>query len=234
MKQEINRFTAYTNCPSGEYWAAFCNSEVKKYPKGKREILSFLILNDDKETPRLNNKEEPYYSTIICNESKGSSPKSKVNKIKKSMLNKEEYDPIDIHLGLPTIQTFYKRILKVKVCPKTNNKNFITHIQRPRDNQWECIEGEFEGTINNSFDPIRVFESMKHTINNNKLDYAQRVFPQVVSYFREVDGKFIFNFDQTDRNFYKDDQERHKKILKFIETKDVIDLQNLIGGELVK
>ncbi len=234
MKQEINRFTAYTNCPSGEYWAAFCNSEVKKYPKGKREVLTFLILNDDKETPKINNKEEPYYSTIICNESKGSSPKSKVNKIKKSMLNKEEYDPIDIHLGLPTIQTFYKRILKVKVCPKTNNKNFITHIQRPRDNQWECIEGEFEGTINNSFDPIRVFESMKHTINNNKLDYAQRVFPQVVSYFREVDGKFIFNFDQTDRNFYKDDQERHKKILKFIETKDVIDLQNLIGGELVK
>ena len=234
MKQEINRFTAYTNCPSGEYWAAFCNSEVKKYPKGKREVLTFLILNDDKETPKINNKEEPYYSTIICNESKGSSPKSKVNKIKKSMLNKEEYDPIDIHLGLPTIQTFYKRILKVKVCPKTNNKNFITHIQRPRDNQWECIEGEFEGTINNSFDPIRVFESMKHTINNNKLDYAQRVFPQVVSYFREVDGKFIFNFDQTDRNFCRGDPERHKKILKFIETKDVIDLQNLIGGELVK
>ena len=234
MKQEINRFTAYTNCPSGEYWAAFCNSEVKKYPKGKREILSFLILNDDKKTPRLNNKEEPYYSTIICNESKGSNPKSKVSKIKKSMLKKEEYDPIDVHLGLPTIDTFYKRILKVKVCPKSNNKNFITHIQRPRDDQWECIEGEFEGTINNSFDPIRVFESMKHTINNNKLDYAQRVFPQVVSYFREVDGKFIFNFDQTDRNFYKDDQERHKKILKFIETKDVIDLQNLIGGELVK
>ena len=120
MKQEINRFTAYTNCPSGEYWAAFCNSEVKKYPKGKREILSFLILNDDKKTPRLNNKEEPYYSTIICNESKGSNPKSKVSKIKKSMLKKEEYDPIDFHLGLPTIDTFYKRILKVKFCPKSN------------------------------------------------------------------------------------------------------------------
>ena len=48
MEQEINRFTAYTNCPSGEYWAVFYNSEVKKYPKGKREVLSFLILNDDK------------------------------------------------------------------------------------------------------------------------------------------------------------------------------------------
>ena len=234
MEQEINRFTAYANCPSGEYWAIFSNSEVKKYPKGYREVLTFLILNDDKQTPKLNNKEEPYYSTIICNKSKGSSPKSKVNKIKRSMLSKEEYDPINIHLGVPTIETFYNRKLKVKVCLKSNNKNFITHIQRPRDNQWECIEGEFEGTINNSFDPIKVFESMKHTINNNKLDYAQRVFPQVVSYFREVDGKFIFNFDQADRNFYRGDQERHKKIIKFIETKDVIDLQNLIGGKLVK
>ena len=234
MEQEINRFTAYTNCPSGEYWAIFSNSEVKKYPKGYREVLTFLILNDDKQTPKLNNKEEPYYSTIICNQSKGSSPKSKVNKIKRSMLNKEEYDPVNIHLGVPTIETFYNRKLKVKVCLKSNNKNFITHIQKPRDNQWECIEGEFEGTINNSFDPIKVFESMKHTINNNKLDYAQRVFPQVVSYFREVDGKFIFNFDQADKNFYRGDQERHKKIIKFLETKDVVDLQNIIGGKLVK
>ena len=234
MEQEINRFTAYTNCPSGEYWAILSNSEVKKYPKGYREVLTFLILNDDKQTPRLNNKEEPYYSTIICNKSKGSSPKSKVNKIKRSMLSKEEYDPIKIHLGVPTIETFYNRKLKVKVCLKSNNKNFITHIQRPRDNQWECIEGEFEGTINNSFDPIKVFESMKHTINNNKLDYAQRVFPQVVSYFREVDGKFIFNINQTDKKFSSSDQQRHEAFLKFLETKDVVDLQSIIGGKLVK
>ena len=43
--------------------------------------MGILKLNDDKQTPKLNNKEEPYYSTIICNQSKGSSPKSKVNKI---------------------------------------------------------------------------------------------------------------------------------------------------------
>ena len=116
MEQEINRFTAYANCPPGEYWVIFSNSEVKKYPKGYREVLTFLILNDDKQTPKLNNKEEPYYSTIICNQSKGSSPKSKVNKIKRSMLSKEEYDPINIHLGVPTIETFYNRKLKVKVC----------------------------------------------------------------------------------------------------------------------
>ena len=79
MNQQINRFTAYTNCPSGEYGAIFNNSEVKKYPKGEREILTFLILGED-GLPFLNNKQEPYYSVIVCNKSKGSSPKSKINK----------------------------------------------------------------------------------------------------------------------------------------------------------
>ena len=46
-----------------------------------------------------------------------------MNKIKRSMLSKEEYDPINIHLGVPTIETFYNRKLKVKVCLKSNNKN---------------------------------------------------------------------------------------------------------------
>ena len=45
--------------------------EVKKYPKGLKEIISFLILNEDKKTPLLNNSGEPYYSVIVCNQSKG-------------------------------------------------------------------------------------------------------------------------------------------------------------------
>ncbi len=174
MKQEINKFTPYTNCPSGEYWATFCNSEVKKYPRGKREIISFLILNEDKKTPRLNNKGEPYYSTIICNQSKGSSPKSKVSKIKKAMLTKEEYDPIDVCLGVPNFDNFNKRKMKIRVTTKGTGMNFATHIQRPRDNEWECIEGEFDGTINNNSDPIEVFKSMKQTINKRELNYAEQ------------------------------------------------------------
>jgi hypothetical protein len=234
MEQEINRFTAYANCPSGEYWAIFSNSEVKKYPKGYREVLTFLILNDDKQTPKLNNKEEPYYSTIICNKSKGSSPKSKVNKIKRSMLSKEEYDPINIHLGVPTIETFYNRKLKVKVCLKSNNKNFITHIQRPRDNQWECIEGEFEGKFITTTDPIEVFKSMKHTVNRRELNYAERSFYSLVNYYSDKEGKFIFNINQTDKTFTSVNRQRHEQILKFLETKDAVDLQNIIGGKLVK
>ena len=234
MEQEINRFTAYANCPSGEYWAVFCNSEVKKYPKGWKEIISFLILNEDKKTPRLNNKGEPYYSTIICNQSKGSNPKSKVSKIKKAMLTKEEYDPLDIHLGLPNISYFYKRIMQVRVTTKETGMNFITHIQKPRDNQWECIEGEFEGKFITITDPIEVFKSMKHTVNRRELNYAERSFYSLVNYYSDKEGKFIFNINQTDKTFTSVNRQRHEQILKFLETKDVVDLQNIIGGKLVK
>ena len=235
MEQEINRFTAYANCPSGEYWAILSNSEVKKYPtKGFREVLTFLILNDDKQTPKLNNKEEPYYSTIICNKSKGSNPKSKVSKIIKAMLTKEEYDPLDIHLGLPNISYFYKRIMQVRVTTKETGMNFITHIQKPRDNQWECIEGEFEGKFITITDPIEVFKSMKHTVNRRELNYAERSFYSLVNYYSDKEGKFIFNMNQTDKTFTSADLQRHEQILKFLETKDVVDLQNIIGGKLVK
>jgi hypothetical protein len=190
-------------------------------------------LNEDKETPRLNNHGEAYYSTIICNQSKGSSPKSKVNKIKKAMLTKEEYDPLDVHLGLPTTETFYKRIVKVKVCPKSNDKNFITHIQRPRDNEWECIEGEFDGTINSISDPVKVFKSMQHKINKKEIDYATRSFFELLRYYSDKNGNLIFNLDQTDKCFGKADKTRHGKFIEFLRTKEVIDLQNLIGGRLV-
>jgi hypothetical protein len=234
MKKDINKFTPYTNCPSGEYWATFCNSEVKKYPRGKREIISFLILNEDKKTPRLNNKGEPYYSTIICNESKGTSPKSKVSKIKNAMLTKEEYDPIDVCLGVPNFDNFNKRKMKIRVTTKGTGMNFATHIQRPRDNEWECIEGEFDGTINNNSDPIEVFKSMKQTINKRELNYAAQAFYSVVNYYSDKNGKFIFNLNQTDKRFGNQDKIRHEQLLKFLETKDVADLQNLIGGYLVK
>lgn len=228
MKPEINKFTPYTNCPSGEYWAAFCNSEVKKYPKGKREILGFLILNEDKETPRLNNKGDPYYSTIICNESKGSSPKSKANKIKKAMLTKGEYDPLDVHLGLPTIETFYKRIVKVKVCPKSNDKNFITHIQRPRDNEWECIEGEFEGKYKTITDPIELYNKLRKQIPFKERETYDEAIRYMVNcnngVFLDEKGKFKMNVDYNSKEMIRPESSSslmHKRLLKFIETQDL-------------
>ena len=228
MKSEINKFTPYANCPSGEYWAAFCNSEVKKYPKGKREILGFLILNEDKETPRLNNKGDPYYSTIICNQSKGSSPKSKANKIKKAMLTKEEYDPLDVHLGLPTIETFYKRIVKVKVCPKSNDKNFITHIQRPRDNEWECIEGEFEGRFKTINDPIELYKKLRKQIPFKEREIYDDAIRSLVNTdsgaLLDEKGKFKMDVDYNSKKMIRPESAlstTHKQLVKFIESQDL-------------
>ena len=228
MKAEINKFTPYTNCPSGEYWAAFCNSEVKKYPKGKREIISFLILNEDKKTPRLNNKGEPYYSTIICNRSKGSNPKSKVSKIKKSMLKKEEYDPIDAHLGLPNTSYFFKRIIQVRVTTKETGMNFITHIQRPRDNQWECIEGEFEGKFITTTDPIELYNKLRNKIPNKERASYDEVIDFMVNANMKIlldeNGKFKMDIDYNHKDMYGPNSSIsmiHKKLLKFIETQDL-------------
>ena len=231
MEQEINRFTAYTNCPSGEYWAVFYNSEVKKYPKGWKEIISFLILNEDKKTPRLNNKGEPYYSTIICNQSKGSNPKSKVSKIKKAMLTKEEYDPLDIHLGLPNISSFFKRIMQVRVTTKETGMNFITHIQRPRDNQWECIEGEFEGIYFK--DPYKLYLKLKNKIRSIERGGCQEqietcLLNTKMPYMND-DGKFTGGFDkqkynELDKYGKMKADSFYKRVMKFVQSEDLNDL----------
>ena len=150
------------------------------------------------------------------------------------MLTKEEYDPLDIHLGLPNISYFYKRIMQVRVTTKETGMNFITHIQKPRDNQWECIEGEFEGKFITITDPIEVFKSMKHMVNRRELNYAERSFYSLVNYYSDKEGKFIFNINQTDKTFTSVNRKRHEQILKFLENKDAVDLQNIIGGKLVK
>jgi len=228
MKQEINKFTPYTNCPSGEYWAAFCNSEVKKYPRGKREIISFLILNEDKKTPRLNNKGEPYYSTIICNQSKGSSPKSKVSKIKKAMLTKEEYDPIDVCLGVPNFDNFNKRKMKIRVTTKGTGMNFVTHIQRPRDNEWECIEGEFDGKYKTITDPIELYNKLRKQIPFKERETYDEAIRYMVNcnngVFLDEKGKFKMEMDYNSKEMIRPESSSslmHKRLLKFIETQDL-------------
>ena len=231
MKKEINKFTPYANCPSGEYWAAFFNSEVKKYPRGKREILSFVILNEDKKTPLLNNSGEPYYSTTICNESKGSSPKSKANKIKKAMLTKEEYDPIDVCLGLPNFDNFNKRKMKIRVTTKGTGMNFVTHIQRPRDNEWECIEGEFEGIYFK--DPYKLYLKHKNKIRSIERGGCQEEIENCLLNtkmpFVNDDGKFTGRFDKQKYNkLDKYGKMRadsfYKRVMKFIQSEDLNDL----------
>ena len=227
MKSEINKFTPYANCPSGEYWAIFFNSEIKKYPKGERQLLTFLILNEEQQ-PFLNNQGEAYYSVIVCNKSKGSSPKSKINKIKKAMLAIDEYDPIDIHLGLPELDKFYKRKFKVRVSSKNKNYNFISHIQRPRDNEWECIEGEFEGRFNIIEDPIELYKKLRKQIPFKEREIYDDAIHSMVNINMGVlldeKGKFKMDVDYNSKEMIKPESvssTTHKRLVKFIESQDL-------------
>ncbi len=225
MKQEINRFTAHTNCPPGEYLAIFTNSEVLKYPRGEREILSFLILKDE-NSPLLDNKNKAYYSVIVCNKTKGVSIKSKINKIKLSMLNKDEYDPLNIHIGLPSTESFYDRKFKVLITAKSEGYNFITHIQRPRDLVWEHIEMEYEGGFIK--DPRKLYNQLRHQIPLKKRKVIDEEFEFLLNINNRIlldkDGNFIHDKD------YNSDQmcgpnsinsRTHKNILEFLEKQDL-------------
>jgi len=230
MKSEINKFTPYANCPSGEYWAIFFNSEIKKYPKGERQLLTFLIL-DEEQQPFLNNQGEAYYSVIVCNKSKGSSPKSKINKIKKAMLAIDEYDPIEIHLGLPELDKFYKRKMKIRITTKETGMNFITHIQRPRDDQWECIEGEFEGIYFK--DPHKLYLKYKNQIRSIErggcAEEIQTCLLNTKMPFVNENGQFTGKFDEHKYNNL-DKYEKmkadsfYKRVMKFVQSEDLNDL----------
>ena len=225
MKQEINRFTAHTNCPPGEYLAIFTNSEVLKYPRGEREILSFLILKDE-NTPLINNKGKAYYSVIVCNKTKGVSTKSKITKIKLAMLNKDEYDPLSIHIGLPAIESFYDRRFKVLVTAKGEDYNFITHIQRPRDLEWEHIEMEYEGGFIK--DPRKLYNQLRHQIPIKKRKEIDEQFEYLLKINNGIlldkDGNFIHDIDYNSDKMHGPNSlssTNHKKIIKFLETQDL-------------
>ena len=225
MKQEINRFTAHTNCPPGEYLAIFTNSKVFKYPRGEREILSFLILKDE-NTPLIDNKGKAYYSVIVCNKTKGVSTKSKITKIKLAMLNKDEYDPLSIHIGLPAIESFYDRRFKVLVTAKGEDYNFITHIQRPRDLEWEHIEMEYEGGFIK--DPRKLYNQLRHQIPIKKRKEIDEQFEYLLKINNGIlldkDGNFIHDIDYNSDKMHGPNSlssTNHKKIIKFLETQDL-------------
>ena len=225
MKQEIYRFTAHTNCPPGEYLAIFTNSKVFKYPRGEREILSFLILKDE-NTPLINNKGKAYYSVIVCNKTKGVSTKSKITKIKLAMLNNDEYNPLDIHIGLPAIETFYDRRFKVLVAAKSDDYNFITHIQRPRDLVWEDIEMEYEGGFIK--DPRKLYNQLRYKIPKREKDSIDEAFNHLLNIGNGIlldeKGNFKNEIDYNSDKMYGPDSSisnTHKKIVKFLDTQDL-------------
>ena len=231
MTNEINRFTAHTNCPTREYLSIFTNSEVVKYPKGERQILTFLILNKE-GSPFINNQNKPYYSVIVCNKTKGISANSKLSKIKVAMLDKKEYDPIKIHIGLPPIENFYDRQFRVLISSKKEDYNFITHIQRPRDLEWEKIEMEYQGGFIK--DPRKLYSQLRYQIPYKKRDDFDQAFEGILScsdgilldelgnFKHQIDYNSVGMWGPESVNSYN-----HKKILKFLETQDLSTLFNI-------
>ena len=231
------RVKSISNCPSGEYPAVFCSSTIEQYPKGKRQVLSFLIFGED-GIPKQNNMGECYYAVAVCNPSNGSNPKSKIHKVLKAMLTKEEYDPVLSMLTLPDIEEFLNNnkpprfvYIRVNIVGDEKKASVITHIQRPRDKEWECIEGEFEGkyilpSIKNK-NPKELFEKLKHKIKNKDfLQYAEedmRMIMQKNSGYVDDSGNFLTDYDaeQISNTFVRD---YYKRAIKFLETEDLKDL----------
>ena len=144
------------------------------------------------------------------------------------MLTKEEYDPIDVCLGVPNFDNFNKRKMKIRVTTKGTGMNFATHIQRPRDNEWECIEGEFDGTINNNSDPIELYNRLRKQIPFKE----RKTYNEAIRYmvncnngmFLDEKGKFKMNVDYNSKEMIRPESASsliHKRLLKFIETQDL-------------
>jgi len=231
------RIKSISNCPSGEHSAVFCSSTIEKYPKGKRQILSFLIFGED-GLPKQNNMGENYYAVAVCNPSKGSNPKSKVHKVLKCMLTKEEYDPVLSSMTLPDIEEFLpnkgktSRFVNIKVSIVGDEKkaSVITHIERIRDKEWESIEGKFEGkyiSIKQSKNPKELFEKLKHKIKNKyNLESAEMIMKLLIhkdAVFLDKKGNLISDFDITNiKSSYE--RERYPKLIKFLETENLDEL----------
>ncbi len=147
--------SVFGNAPNGDHPAIFIAAETVKYPKGLRRIFGFLVLNEDQSAPLQNEEGDPLYAVAVCNGSKGKNPKSKPHKICKAMLRSDEYDPIDAALEVPEPEHFTRRnedgshrVLWIRVEEKQTagrQVSVVTHIKRPRDGEWECIEGQYEG-----------------------------------------------------------------------------------------
>ena len=121
--------------------------------------------------------------------------------------------------------------MKVRVTAKETGMNFITHIQRPRDNEWECIEGEFEGIYFK--DPYKLYLKHKNKIRSIERGGCQEEIEicllNTKMPFVNDDGKFTGRFDKQKYNkLDKYGKMRadsfYKRVMKFVQSEDLNDL----------
>ena len=121
--------------------------------------------------------------------------------------------------------------MKVRVTTKETSMNFITHIQRPRDDQWEYIEGEFEGIYFK--DPYKLYLKHKNKIRSIERGGCQEEIENCLLNtkmpFVNDDGKFTGRFDK--QKYNKLDKygkikadSFYKRVMKFVQSEDLNDL----------
>ena len=146
--------TPYGNTESGDYPAIFTGCFEGKYPRASRLIFGFAILNADRQTPHDGPDGEGLYAVAVCNKSEGTNPKSKPFKIRKAMLQPEEFQDLRLAVEPPPPEHFTEpygdrqRVLDIRVERREKDGrqvSLVTHIRRPRDGEWQCIEGQYEG-----------------------------------------------------------------------------------------
>ena len=121
--------------------------------------------------------------------------------------------------------------MQVRVTTKETGMNFITHIQRPRDNQWECIEGEFEGIYFK--DPYKLYLKLKNKIRSIERGGCQEqietcLLNTKMPYMND-DGKFTGGFDkqkynELDKYGKMKADSFYKRVMKFVQSEDLNDL----------
>ena len=79
------------------------------------------------------------------------SSKSKIAKVTRALLSKENYDPIKSLSEIPHPEELFFTKTYIRVKQKTSDKgktvSNVTHIQRPRDGVWESIESTFDTSV---------------------------------------------------------------------------------------
>ena len=146
--------TPYGNAEPGDYPALFTGCFEARFPKAKRLIFGFAILNADRRTAHDGPDGGGLYAVAVCNLSEGINPKSKPFRIRKAMLQPEEFADVTLAIRPPPPEHFEARcgerlrVLDIRVARRDKDGrqvSVVTDICRPRDRVWQSIEGVYEG-----------------------------------------------------------------------------------------
>ena len=136
------------NTPDGEYYAVFIALDEEQFPVGRRMVFKFAILDEATKEPCVDEHDNTMFAVAVCNSSQGKSSKSKIVKVTRALLSGEMYDPIKSLSEVPSPEELLYTKAHVRVKQRTSESfktvSNITHIRRPRDGKWECIESVFD------------------------------------------------------------------------------------------